>query len=324
MQINKIQAPMLQKAQSSKSKQVSFSGAAELAGKLVGKGSLTKLSDAVQFDSVNMPFPVLSTVMIFGVIIPRLIQAQDEYDREEIMRRDLISTIVITTAQPVINKCLSIFTEAKSGLALATKPTPAKQGIKKVLSYLNPVGGVRVLNGKQIKAKYSEIDKLKGGIAEFCDFVTGNGGNLKKLFSFEKGGTREIVERIVGKEVFAAGDNKAIRDGLAKAAKEGSKDIAELYSKFASAKNPFVIKAKSLNSTFGFVSMFLLVPALLGFAIPKVNERITKKKFLARQAAEQAKAQITIQPTVQNAQIKSPLAMSNISFPAGTSSKLTK
>lgn len=324
MQINKIQAPMLQKVQNNNSKQVSFSGAAELASKLVGKGSLTKFSDSVQFDGINMPFPVLAAVMIFGVIIPRLVQAQDEYDREEIMRRDLISTIVITTAQPVINKTLSIFTEAKSGLALATKPVPAKKGLQKVLSYLNPIGGVRVLNGKQIKAKYSEIDKLENGIAGFCDFVTGNGGNLKKLFSFEKGGTREIVERIVGKEVFAAGDNKAIRDGLAKAAKEGSKDIAELYSKFAAKNNPFVIKAKSLNSTFGFLSMFLLVPALLGFAIPKINERITKKKFLERQAAEQAKAQVTIQPAVQNAPVKSPLAMSNITFPSGTSSKLAK
>ncbi len=324
MQINKIQAPMLQKTQNNNSKQVSFSGAAELASKLVGKGSLTKLSNSVQFDGINMPFPVLSAVMIFGVIIPRLIQAQDEYDREEIMRRDLISTVVLTTAQPIINKSLSILTEKNSGFALATKPTTMKNTLKKVLNYLNPVGGVQVLNGKQIKAHYSEIDKLEGGIASFCDFVTGNGGNLKKLFSFEKGGTREIVERIVGKDVFAAGDNKAIRDGLANAAKKGSKDIAELYSKFASPKNPFVIKAKSLNSTFGFLSMFLLVPVLLGFAIPKINERITKKKFLERQAAEQAKAQVTIQPAIQNAPIKSPLAMSNISLPSGISSKLTK
>ena len=74
--------------------------------------------------------------------------------------------------------------------------------------------------------------------------------------------------------------------------------------------------------------MFLLIPVLLGFLIPKVNERITKKKFLERQAAEQAKAQTTVaqaqsvQP--KNVQIKSPLSMSNITIPAGLSSKLTK
>lgn len=299
MQINKIQAPMLSKTYNNKNnqaKQVSFSGnPAELAGKLVGKGSLTKFANAIEFDSINMPFPVLATVMIFGVIIPRLLQAQDEYDREEIMRRDLISTVVITTAQPVINKSISQITEAKSGLALATKPAGAKSGLKKILSYLNPIGGVQVLNGDQIVSKYSKIDGYKNGIAGFCDFVTGNGGNLKKMFSYEKGGTKELVEKIVGKDIFEAGDNKAIRDGLAKAAEKGTKEIAELYSKFADKNNPFVIKAKSLNSTFGFLSMFLLVPALLGFAIPKVNERITKKKFLERQAAEQAKTQNSIQ-----------------------------
>ena len=312
MQINKIQAPMLQKPQNN-NKSVAFKGnPAELAGKLVGKGSLTKFADKIEFDSINMPFPILAAVMIFGVIIPRLIQAQDEYDREEIMRRDLISTVVITTAQPVINKSISAITEAKSGLALATKPA-TKNGFQKVLSYLNPVGGVRVLNGDQIAAKYSKIDGYKNGIAGFCDFVTGNGGNLKKMFSYEKGGTKEIVEKIVGKDIFEAGDNKAIRDALADAAKKGTKEIGELYSKFADKNNPFVIKAKSLNSTFGFLSMFLLVPALLGFAIPKVNERITKKKFLERQAAEQEKAQNSYQNAAKlPAQLKSPLAMSNI------------
>ena len=320
MQINKIQAPMLQQ-NAKQNKQVSFSG--NLASKLVGKGSLTKFSDAIEFNSINMSFPIMATAMIFGVIIPRIIQAQDEYDREEIMRRDLISTIVLTAGQPVINKNLSRITEAKSGFALAEKSGIAKNGLKKALSYLNPVGGVQVLNSDQIVSKYSQLDQYKDGIAGFCDFVTENGGNLKRLFSFKKGGTKEIVERIVGKEVFEAGENKAIRDGLAKAAKEGSKDIAELYGKFAAKNNPFVIKAKSLNSTFGFLSMFLLVPVLLGFAIPKINERITKKKFLERQAAEQAKAQVTIQAATP-AQLKSPLAMSNISMPSGMSSKLTK
>jgi len=322
MKINKIQAPMLQKTQQAQNKQVSFSG--NLAGKLVGKGALTRFSDAIEFNSINMSFPVMATAMIFGVIIPRIMQAQDEYDREEIIRRDLISTIVLTAGQPVINKNLSKITEARSGFALAEKSGVAKNGLKKALAYLNPVGGVQVLNSDQIVSKYSQLDKYKNGIAGFCDFVTENGGNLKKLFSFKKGGVQEIVERIVGKEVFEAGENKAIRDGLAKAAEKGSKDIAELYGKFAAKDNPFVIRAKSLNSTFGFLSMFLLVPVLLGFAIPKINERITKKKFLERQAAEQAKAQVTIQAAAQPAQLKSPLAMSNISLPSGTSSKLTK
>ena len=317
MQINKISAPMLQRTNNNnQSKQVSFSGnPAELARKLVGKGSLTKFSDAIEFDSINMPFPILAAVMIFGVIIPRLVQAQDEYDREEIMRRDLISTVVITTAQPVINKSISKITEAKSGLALATKPNfAAKTGLQKFLNYINPIGGVRVLNGDQIVSKYSKIDGYKNGIAGFCDFITENGGNLKKMFSYKKGGTKELVERIVGKEIFEAGDNKAIRDGLAQAAEKGTKEIAELYSKFADKNNPFVIKAKSLNSTFGFLSMFLLVPALLGFAIPKVNERITKKKFLERQAAEQAKTQAAAYQDISRlpARLKSPLAMSNI------------
>lgn len=292
MQINKIQAtiPQAIATKNNNNQQVSFGSAASLAKKVVGDGTLAKLNRAIEFDGLNMSFPILLTTMAVGVVIPRVIKAQDEYDREEIIRRDLISCLVLSVGDKVIKKNLSRISEAKSGFALAMKDNFAnKTKFQKAMDYLKPTKGVRVLNNDQIVAKYSGLEKYKNGIADFCDFITEQGGNLKKVFSLKEGGTQDIVEKIVGKEVFEAGDNKTIRDALATAAEHGTEEIKQLYSKFAAKDNPFVVKAKSMNSKFAFLSLFVFVPVLLGFAIPKINEKITKKKFLERQAQEAAK-----------------------------------
>ena len=48
--------------------------------------------------------------------------------------------------------------------------------------------------------------------------------------------------------------------------------------------NPWVKNAKTLNARFTALSVLVLVPVFLGFMLPWINERATKKKFAEENA----------------------------------------
>lgn len=257
-------------------------GSNQTIAKNIINGPLHKLAKSIEFNSMNMSFPVLLTVMFGGVLAPRLKQAQDKYDREEILRRDSISIMTIAFGAPILSKMFSKFNEMTSGLALTKKPKEfnAKSPIAKIVDYLRPVNGVHVLSSSEIVSKYSKIDNYEGGVKGFCDFIDSQKGSLKKVFGFTKE-TKDIVEDICGgKEAFESADNKKITEAIANAMKKTPEKIEELCKHFEGSNNKFVQKAKSMNSAFGFLSMVLLVPLFLGFVLPKVNEKITKRKIV--------------------------------------------
>lgn len=268
----------------------SFGSAAGTANKIL-HGSTSKIAKAIEFDGLDMSFPVLLSVMLGGVLLPRVIQAQDKYDREEIIRRDSITIATMAFGAKMLSKGFSKFNEIKSGFALASKGEGFKNKsiAGKIFDYLRPVKGINVLNSEQLVSKYSNLETYKDGINGFCEFIDKEGGNLKKVFGFVPE-TKEILEKLVGKEAFASADNNTIKSAIKKAQEEAPDQIENLLKQFRNTKdvsgktvyNKFVQKAKSMNSTFGFLSMVLLVPVFLGFVLPKVNETITKKKFKAR------------------------------------------
>ena len=67
-------------------------------------------------------------------------------------------------------------------------------------------------------------------------------------------------------------------------------------------ENPWVKRAKTLNSRFTALSVLVLVPIFLGFMLPAINERATKKRIREEQAA--AGAQKTQATNAQNIQPK--------------------
>ncbi|MDD3238467.1 MAG: hypothetical protein PHV37_10290 [Candidatus Gastranaerophilales bacterium] len=276
-------------------KQPSFGmNPAKMADNIVNGSGLSKIAKTIEFDGVDMSFPMLMTAMLGGVLAPRIVQAQDNYDREEIIRRDTISIATMGFGARALAKLFTKSSEAKSGYVLAIKDDAfkAKTPIGKFLDYLKPVKGIQILKSDALTSKYSNLEDYKKGIEGFCEFVDNQGGNLKKIFSTTDK-SKTLLENICGgAENFAKADNKTISDSIKKAVTNKSKDIDDLYGLFknnigADGKtiyNEFLHKAKALNSKFDFLSMCVLVPAFLGFALPKINEHITKKKFKNRNA----------------------------------------
>lgn len=274
--------------QKSPQKSQSFGSVASMSNEILN-GKISKIAKAIEFDNINMSFPILLTAMGLGVFVPRLIQAQDKYDREEICRRDLVSISTLVFGAPAISKLFSKINENKSGFALAIKPKDAdnKNIIQKVVNWLIPHKGRHILSSEQIISKYSNLEEFgknipnikesEKGIIGFCNFVNEQKGNLKKIFDFTPE-TKEIMQNICG-DAYQNADNKTIIDAIKAAVDKSDKSIKELYEQFAKKDNAFVLKAKSMNSKFGFIAMVCLVPLFLGILIPKLNERITKKKI---------------------------------------------
>ena len=259
----------------------SFGSAATITNTLTNtKGIIGKIAQTIEFEGCNVSFPLLLGIMGFGILIPRTLQAKDKYDREEILRRDLVTCATMCFAEKELRKGFSKLNETKSGLVLAAKDKGFKQQsfAKKLFDYLRPIKGVQVLSTEQIISKYSGVDKYKDGIKGFCEFIEGQGGNLGKVFSVTDE-AKNIVQKLLAKEGkdIATADNTTIKDTLTKAI--DSDDVKKLTDLFRDKNNPWVQKAKTLNARFTALSVLVLVPVFLGFLLPAINERATKKRI---------------------------------------------
>ena len=252
----------------------------------VAKNLGTKALNAFEFEGCNVSFPMLLGLMAIGVIIPRINQAKDKYDREEILRRDLVTCATMCFGEKILQKGFSKANETKSGFVLASKKAGFKNQnvFKKFFDYIRPIKGVKVMSTDQIISKYSGLDKYKDGIKGFCDFISGQGGNLGKVFSISDD-AKNIVNGLLQAEgkTIANADNAAITSVLDKA--KDSAEVKKLTSLFSKKDNPWVTKARTLNARFTALSVLVLVPAFLGFMLPAINERATKKRINEEKAA---------------------------------------
>jgi len=258
----------------------SFGSSAGFVNKLTGSGVVGKVAQAIEFEGLNVSFPLLLGIMGFGILLPRTRQAKDKYDREEILRRDLVTCATMCFAEKELRKGFSKLNETKSGLVLAAKGEGFKNKniARKIFEYLRPIKGVQVLSTEQIVSKYSGIDKYKNGIKGFCEFIEGQGGNLGKVFSVTEE-SKNIVQNLLSKEGkdIATADNSVIKETLAKAI--DSDDVKKLTDLFKDKNNAWVQKAKTLNARFTALSVLVLVPVFLGFMLPWINEKATKKRI---------------------------------------------
>ncbi len=247
--------------------------------KLTGSGLIGRMANGIEFEGMNVSFPLLLGIMGFGILLPRLKRAKDKYDREEILRRDLITCATMCFAEKGLRKIFSKANEAYSGFVLASKEKGFKDKnlFKRIFDYIRPIKGVNVLSTDKIVSKYSQINSYKDGIQGFCEFIDNQGGNLNKIFSFTKR-TKTLLQSLLLKEGIdiEQANNKDITEVLKKY--KESKEVSEIISKFAREDNPWVQRAKTLNARFTALSVIVLVPLFLGIFLPWINEKTTKKR----------------------------------------------
>lgn len=264
----------------------------KIANKLTGSGIIGKIARGMEFEGPNVSFPLLLSIMGFGILLPRTKQAKDKYDREEILRRDVTTSAIMCFGEKALRKCFSKRSEAKSGLVVANKPAnfDSQSTLKKLFDYIRPIKGVNTLTTPQIISKYSNIDSYKDGITGFCDFIDGQKGNLSKVFSLTEE-SKNLVQNVLGENVnIANADNKTIRNALNNA--KDTENVKKLVDLFKDKNNPWVTKVKTINARFTTFSVILFVPLVLGALLPLINERATKKRIRKEQALAGEKKQM--------------------------------
>ena len=187
--------------------QVSFTGkmnaaqkALATAGdKVVQTGWLKKLSDTFEFSGASMSLPAMLTLLFGFCLPPRLIHAQSNTDRKEIMFRDTTSFFSILFGAKALTRIFSDLFAKNSGLALNIKPENHNESlIKKIWHYVYPSAGVQVLDSDRIIANYSNVESYKNGLNDMFTFVDKNGGNVGKMLTLDKG-IKEAATTILGK-----------------------------------------------------------------------------------------------------------------------------
>jgi len=257
----------------------------KVADHIVNNKSLKKVSDFFEFDGPSMT--TNSTLaLLFGFCLPtRLANSSDDHDRKEIMTRDLFSFASILFGAHALSRCFSKLFAGISGLALNTTPDDhEKSFLHKVKNYFTPNGGIGVFSSNEITAKYSNIQDYKDGINGFFDFVQENGGNLKRMLAIDPE-IKENVEAVLGKKLEHAKNSE-----IEKAFKEakGSKHIDAIYEILKHPDNKLVKRAKTLNSTFGFASIIIFVPAFMIW-LARHCEKMTKADVNKEKFQETAK-----------------------------------
>ncbi len=278
-----------EKADNSVKVEPSFTGIGNFMAKVgdtvTDKKFIKGLSDGFEFDGATMSMPAMLSLLFGFCLPPRLLHAQSNTDRKEILFRDITSFLSILFGAKLLTRIFSDVFAKTSGLALNIKPHNNEDSVfKKIWHYVYPSGGVQVLDDARIKANYSNVASYKDGINDMFRFIDSNGGNVGKMLNIDKD-IKAASEKILGK----APDGNMKLDDIIKAF-DKAKDTDSYKSivrKLADESNTIVRRAKTYNSLFGFASTIFLVPALMIW-ISRHCEKMTKQHI-----AEQKKQSMT-------------------------------
>ena len=288
-------------------KKVSFgaggASVAEAIGNAVKKdGFLSKFNKHVEFnDGYDLPYTVFLTVLFGAVLGCRALFARDKDERREILTRDSISVGTLIFARPPLKKVFATLSKNKSGLALTIKPAEHKASnmFKKVMDYLKPNSGIKVMTSQDIISKYS-VKGYKNGFGDVISFIQKEDGNFEKILQKNpkfKESVKKAYDSLNPKIKFEdAKTNDFIETFTKGHNSEHTKELEEFYKLMDGKDNPLIKKAKLLNSSFDFVTTFLIVPAMLGFALPKLLEKQMKdsRKSIAAKEAQDAMQAVRI------------------------------
>ena len=284
----------------SSNKQVAFTGGIgkvlETAGKKTfGNTKLKKISDIFEFDG-NIISGAAMPVLLYGFCIPpRLRKAEDKYDYGEIIFRDMTSFTALLFGAKALARLFSDGFTKLTGLALNKKDLTDRNAFQRVFDYLNPLDKRHsVLSSKQLESKYTNIDQYKGGVNGFMQFIEESGGNIKKAFTQDKK-VKAVVEEILGKfggaKAYKEASATEIKDALKAASESADKTLINKFYDLFKSENKLLSKAKTCNSTFGFVSTIILIPSLIIWIASKCEKMTKQKAEQDMAAAESERAQ---------------------------------
>ena len=284
----KEEAEKLNASKHAAPKEISFSGKHEIfektAKQVLNSNKLKGVLNHFEFDDASMSVSAM-LALLYGFCLPtRLYNAPDKYDRRETWLRDFTSFGAILFAANGLERAFSNVFSKVSGLALNIAPKDHDTNFytKYIRDYFAPkgFGGINVLSNKELTSKYTDIHKFNGGVNGFFDFVTENGGNLKKLLSKDKSAEMTgSLRAILGKDIKDVVDDNEIKQAFKNidSNNKAQTDALETFENiFKNSKNKFVKHAKIYNSMFTCLSTIALVPLFMVW-LARTCDKMTRK-----------------------------------------------
>ncbi len=250
------------------------------------KGSFaSKVNKFTEGRGINPGRGAFLALISICTLVPRFLQARDADERSEIVRRDVTTIVVITLAMKAIKAALSSLMAKKSGLPLTFTNIPENANpLKKTIGYFQQKG-TTAFSAEDITANYANIDG-KETLTRFLTFIDDNKGNAGKVLTFDRakgskgdGALTQAAKKLLGenfdftkpgKEIIAAIQGK---DASNSAFNELSNILKDTNA------NPISKFGKGINAKFETIAL-ITVASFLGFGLPKLNEKMTKDKYL--------------------------------------------
>lgn len=273
-------------------------------GKILDKNKKAFVSSELEYNGHNFTNTLMAGLSLFGLITPRCMRAysraqvdektgkKDLTELWEIIIRDVFSSLSVVFAVPMMTRALVTSYEKNSGYVLMHKDR-TKDGFKTVLDLFNPYSKAHVLSNAEITALYDNVN-TKEKMVNFCKYIDKNGGNLQKILSKsdsarklfnEKTQTLESIKQM-GKEK----GNKAIISFMENIEQQAEKlgkntdkeSVNKLISKlmrYASkgSNSKITAAARGLNSLPGLLTTLFISPYILGWFIPRLTYRNTRR-----------------------------------------------
>ena len=295
-------------------KQVSFAGWQSSLGKTVlNNNKLGKFLKNFEFDNASMPANAMAAALFGFCLPPRYIDAKSNFERGEILFRDITSFIAILFGAKALSRVFSQTFTKMSGIALQVRDEGfEKRSLPgKVWQYFSANSDISNLTSRQLEAKYANPSGAKNGILGMIDFIQNNHGDVRKAFSIDKG-VKENIEKLLGGKSI----KNATVDEIKNAIKNGAEsvELKNIYKILDNVKgNKLLGRAKLLNSLFDALSTFALVPLFMIWVSHKCT-KMTKERSekLAKEAAEAANANKPEPPKNPTAQVQNVTAAADV------------
>ncbi len=280
------------------------SGVIEKLGKVVDKNKSDFVSKELEYNGHNFTHTLMTCLSIFGLLTPRGLRAYNRAEVDEngkkdlteiyeILFRDVTSSLAVVFAVPMLTRAAVTSYEKNSGFVLMHKDR-AMKGWKTGLDLLNPYSKAHVLSNSEITSLYNNIDS-KEKMINFCKYIDNNGGDLQKVLekseeaktvfndkTFKLEDIKKLSKAEKNKQIISFVEN--IEENAKKLTeKVDKKSIDKMITKLmkgatAGGKgNKIAAFARGLNSVPGILTTFFISPYLLGWVIPRLTYKNTRR-----------------------------------------------
>lgn len=265
-------------------------GLLERLGKLIGKNKSDFASSELEYNGHNFTNTLMAGLSVFGLLTPRGWHAYKRAQKDEngnkdltelyeIFLRDLTSSLAVVFAVPMGTRAIVSSYENKLGFVLMHKDRNMSKAAK-FADLFNPYSKSHVLTNAEISALYDNVNS-KEKMLNFCKYIDQNGGDLQKIISKSENAEEMFNSSTVDlkslKGMKKADKNKKIISFVEKFDKSDELITKVMKGVGKGRGNKIASFARGLNSAPGLLTTFFISPYLLGWFIPRLTYKNTRR-----------------------------------------------